>query len=236
MESSCGAACTGKRDPATFHFTGIYSCSWREKKPPRQLSALRGGTTPARQPLPKRVLPVFNFTPSLKERVLWFLLQSIQEGITALKVLIGNLEETGSDLVKLSGPGEASTSIEQKVAACVERYERLQLQTEERGIKIGMTLAQEEEVQTRLDELQTLLEKRKEDFGSLKPISVRPDVIREQIEELKVIWHNSVFKHVTQKVAFVYCAAGILKPFLIGCRNTQPKCNFPIFHCSGTSK
>ena len=226
----------GKRDPATFHFTGIYSCSWREKRPPRQLSALRGGTTPARQPLPKRVLPVFNFTPSLKERVLWFLLQSIQEGITALKVLIGNLEETGSDLVKLSGPGEASTSIEQKVAACVERYERLQLQTEERGIKIGMTLAQEEEVQTRLDELQTLLEKRKEDFGSLKPISVRPDVIREQIEELKVIWHNSMFKHVTQKVAFVYCAAGILKRFLIGCRNTQPKCNFPIFHCSGTSK
>ena len=115
-------------------------------------------------------------------------MQSIQEGITALKVLIGNLEETGSDLVKLSGPGEGSASVEEKVAVCLERYERLQQQTEERGIKIGMTLAQEEELQNRLDELQALLERRKEEFGNLKPISVRPDIIREQIEELKVDW------------------------------------------------
>ena len=115
-----------------------------------------------------------------------FFLQSIQEGITALKVLIGNLEETGNDLVKLSGPGEGSSSVEEKVAECVERYERLQGQTEERGIKIGMTLAQEEELQNRLDELLALLEKRKEEFGNLKPVSVQPDKIREQIEELKV--------------------------------------------------
>ena len=114
-------------------------------------------------------------------------MQSIQEGITALKVLIGNLEETGSDLVKLSGPGEGSSSVEAKVAACVERYELLQRQTEERGIKIGMTLAQEEELQNRLDELLALLEKRKDEFGNLKPISVKPDVIREQIDELKVV-------------------------------------------------
>lgn len=115
-------------------------------------------------------------------------MQSIQEGITALKVLIGNLEETGSDLVKLSGPGDGSASVEEKVAVCLERYERLQQQTEERGIKIGMTLAQEEELQNRLDELQALLERRKEEFGNLKPISVRPDIIREQIKELKVDW------------------------------------------------
>ena len=127
-------------------------------------------------------------------------MQSIQEGITALKVLIGNLEETGSDLVKLSGPGEGSSTIEEKVAACVERYERLQLQTEERGIKIGMTLAQEEELQNRLDELQALLERRKEDFGNLKPISVRPNVIRAQIEELKVIWHHSIINHVKHHI------------------------------------
>ena len=127
-------------------------------------------------------------------------MQSIQEGITALKVLIGNLEETGSDLVKLSGPGEGSSTIEEKVAACVERYERLQLQTEERGIKIGMTLAQEEELQNRLDELQALLERRKEDFGNLKPISVRPNVIRAQIEDLKVIWHHSIINHVKHHI------------------------------------
>ena len=114
-------------------------------------------------------------------------MQSIQEGITALKVLISNLEETGSDLVKLSGPGEGSSSVEAKVAACVERYELLQRQTEERGIKIGMTLAQEEELQNRLDDLLALLEKRKDEFGNLKPISVKPDVIREQIDELKVV-------------------------------------------------
>ena len=100
--------------------------------------------------------------------------------------MIGNLEETGNDLVKLSGPGEGSSSIEDKVATCLERYEQLQRQTEERGIKIGMTLAQEEELQNRLDELQALLERRKEEFGNLKPISVRPDKIRAQIEEIKV--------------------------------------------------
>ena len=100
--------------------------------------------------------------------------------------MIGNLEETGNDLVKLSGPGEGSSLIEDKVATCLERYERLQRQTEERGIKIGMTLAQEEELQNRLDELQALLERRKEDYGNLKPISVQPDKIREQIEEMKV--------------------------------------------------
>ena len=88
--------------------------------------------------------------------------------------------------MKLSGPGEGSSSVEEKVAECVERYERLQGQTEERGIKIGMTLAQEEELQNRLDELLALLEKRKEEFGNLKPVSVQPDKIREQIEELKV--------------------------------------------------
>lgn len=100
--------------------------------------------------------------------------------------MIGNLEETGNDLVKLSGPGEGSSSIEDKVATCLERYERLQRQTEERGIKIGMTLAQEEELQNRLDELQALLERRKEEFGNLKPVSVQPDKIREQIEQMKV--------------------------------------------------
>jgi len=113
-------------------------------------------------------------------------LQSIQEGITALKVLIGNLEETGSDLVKLSGPGEGSTSVEENVAVCVERYELLQLQTDERGIKIGMTLAQEEELQNRMDDLLALLEKRKDEFGNLQPVSVRPAKISQQIEEIKV--------------------------------------------------
>lgn len=100
--------------------------------------------------------------------------------------MIGNLEETGNDLVKLSGPGEGSSSIEDKVATCLERYERLQRQTEERGIKIGITLAQEEELQNRLDELQALLERRKEEFGNLKPVSVQSDKIRGQIEEMKV--------------------------------------------------
>ena len=116
----------------------------------------------------------------------FFFLQSIQEGIVALKSLIGNLEETGNDLVKLSGPGAGSSSVEEQVRVCVERYELLQKQTEERGIKIGMTLAQEEDLQNRLDELLTLLERRKEDFANLKPISVQPDTIRKQIEELQV--------------------------------------------------
>lgn len=119
-----------------------------------------------------------------------------------MKVLIGNLEETGNDLVKLSGSGEGSSSIQDKVKTCIERYERLQRQTEERGIKIGMTLAQEEELQNRLDELHALLEKRKEEFGNLKPISVQPDKIREQIEELKV---GKMFSCLTSTL--VYCGA-----------------------------
>lgn len=88
--------------------------------------------------------------------------------------------------MKLSGPGEGSTSVEENVAVCVERYELLQLQTDERGIKIGMTLAQEEELQNRMDDLLALLEKRKDEFGNLQPVSVRPAKISQQIEEIKV--------------------------------------------------
>lgn len=116
----------------------------------------------------------------------------------ALKGLIGYLEETGNDLVKLSGPGTGSSSVEEQVRVCVERYELLQKQTEERGIKIGMTLAQEEDLQNRLDELLTLLERRKEDFANLKPISVQPDTIREQLEELQVrYWIRDLFTGIT---------------------------------------
>lgn len=126
--------------------------------------------------------------------------------------MIGNLEETGNDLVKLSGPGEGSSSIEDKVATCLERYERLQRQTEERGIKIGITLAQEEELQNRLDELQALLERRKEEFGNLKPVSVQPDKIRGQIEEMKVS-HNLAVERIlwfTVKSGVISCIVRLL--------------------------
>lgn len=126
--------------------------------------------------------------------------------------MIGNLEETGNDLVKLSGPGEGSSSIEDKVATCLERYERLQRQTEERGIKIGITLAQEEELQNRLDELQALLERRKEEFGNLKPVSVQSDKIRGQIEEMKVS-HNLAVERIlwcTVKSGVISCIVRLL--------------------------
>lgn len=100
--------------------------------------------------------------------------------------MIGHLEETGSDLIRLSGPGENADSVEEKLNSCRERYDKLQHQTEERGIKIGMTLQQEEQMQQKLEELLIVLEKRKEDFGNLEPISVRPDKIKEQIEAQKV--------------------------------------------------
>ena len=113
--------------------------------------------------------------------------QSIQESIAALKNLIGHLEETGNDLIKLSGPGEPADSVQAKLESCRERYDKLQWQTEERGIKIGLTLQQEEQVQNKLDELLNALEKRKEDFNNLEPISVRPEKIAEQIDAQKVM-------------------------------------------------
>ena len=99
---------------------------------------------------------------------------------------MGNLEETGNDLIKLSGPGVDSEGVEDKLKKCQDRYDKLKEQTEERGIKIGITLQQEEQIELKLEELLFALEKRKEDFGNLEPISVRPEKIQEQVEAQKV--------------------------------------------------
>ena len=99
---------------------------------------------------------------------------------------MANLEETGNDLVKLSGPGADSEGVEDKMNKCRERYDKLKEQTEERGIKIGITLQQEEQIELKLEEFLSALEKRKEDYGNLEPISVQPERIVEQIEAQKV--------------------------------------------------
>lgn len=99
---------------------------------------------------------------------------------------MGNLEETGNDLIKLSGPGADSEGVEDKLNKCQERYDKLKEQTEERGIKIGITLQQEEQIDLKLEELLFALEKRKEDYGNLEPISVKPEKIQEQAEAQKV--------------------------------------------------
>lgn len=112
--------------------------------------------------------------------------QTIQEGISALRSLLAILEETGSDLTELSGPGEGSAFVEHNVNECRERYERLYALTEERGIKIGITLQQEEQIEQKLEELLSILERKRDDFVSLDPIGVQSDIIREQKEAIKV--------------------------------------------------
>ena len=88
--------------------------------------------------------------------------------------------------MKLNGPGEGSRAVEDKVSQCREFYDRLQKLTEDRGIQIGMTLAQEEELQSRLEDMLVILDRRKEEFGNLLPISVHPNAVQEQLAELKV--------------------------------------------------
>ena len=112
--------------------------------------------------------------------------QTIQEGILALRSLITNVEDTGSDLTELSGPGEGSAFIEHRVTECRDRYDRLYQLTEERGIKIGITLQQEEQIEQKLEELLSVLERRRDDFSGLDPVGVQPDTIREQLEMIKV--------------------------------------------------
>lgn len=118
--------------------------------------------------------------------IFMFSLQTIQDGISALRSLINHIEDTGSDLTQLSGPGEGSSFIEHKVTECRERYDRLYQLTEERGIKIGITVQQEEQIEQKLEELMAALEKRKDDFSSIEPVGVQPETIKEQMEMMKV--------------------------------------------------
>ena len=133
-----------------------------------------------------------------------FFLQTIQEGISALRNLITHVEDTGSDLTELSGPGEGSAFIEHKVTECRERYEKLYRLTEERGIMIGMTLQQEEQVEQKLEELLSVLEKKRDDFSNLDPVGVHPETIREQMEMMKVAKHDHFVVITFFVFSFVY--------------------------------
>lgn len=132
-----------------------------------------------------------------------FLHQTIQEGICALRSLITNVEDTGSDLTELSGPGEGSAIVEHRVTECRERYDRLYQLTEERGIKISITLQQEEQIEQKLEELLNVLEKKRDDFSGLEPVGVHPETIKEQMEVLKV--NNSKTNIFLSSSSFLVC-------------------------------
>ena len=110
-------------------------------------------------------------------------LKGLQDGISHLRPLIVSLKETGNDLIKLSGPGRGSASIQERLDECDKRWEELNKGVDDKGIKIEETAQKTEEVQMKLEDLLAQFQTYKEDVKNMKPIAVTEEPIKEQIKE-----------------------------------------------------
>lgn len=112
-------------------------------------------------------------------------LQAIQESITVLAPLMSNYADTHNDLAKHCSADEVAEAAEE-LERNQDRYQALRAEIEKRGIQVGMTLQQEEQLQVMLEELILHLEKRREELNNLEPIGIHGDVVREQLNAHEV--------------------------------------------------
>jgi DNA repair exonuclease SbcCD ATPase subunit len=124
------------------------------------------------------------------------LFQAIQESITVLAPLMSNYADTHNDLAKHCSADEVAEA-EKELERNKERYQSLRAEIEKRGIQVGMTLQQEEQLQVMLEELISHLEKRREELNNLEPIGIHSDVVREQLHahEVSVLVFDSFLLH-----------------------------------------
>lgn len=102
-----------------------------------------------------------------------------------LAPLMSNYADTHSDLAKhcsVHEVAEAARELERNE----DRYQALRAEIEKRGIQVGMTLQQEEQLQVMLEELISHLEKRKEELLNVEPVGIHSDVVREQLQAHEV--------------------------------------------------
>ena len=125
------------------------------------------------------------------------LFQAIQETITVLAPLMSNYAETHNDLAKHCSADEVAEA-KKELERNQDRYQSLRAEIENRGIQVGMTIQQEEQLQVMLEELISHLEKRKEELNNLEPIGIHSDIVREQLHAHEV---GAGFK----VTVFVFC-------------------------------
>lgn len=93
---------------------------------------------------------------------------------------MSNYVDTHNDLAKHCSADEVAEA-EKELERNKERYQSLRAEIEKRGIQVGMTLQQEEQLQVMLEELISHLEKRKEELHNVEPIGIHSDVVRDQL-------------------------------------------------------
>lgn len=96
-----------------------------------------------------------------------------------------NYADTHADLAKHCSANEVAEA-EKQLERNKDRYQALRAEIEKRGIQVGMTLQQEEQLQLSLEELITHLEKRKEELNNLEPLAIYSDIVKEQISANEV--------------------------------------------------
>lgn len=112
-------------------------------------------------------------------------LQNIEDNIKQLQPLIATIQKTGADLIKLSGPGQGSDTVQKKIDECLERWEKLKLSSEEKGITIGAAAVQVENVWNDLEELIEKTQAVKEDIKKQEPVPVHEQPILEEVKKLE---------------------------------------------------
>lgn len=102
---------------------------------------------------------------------------------------MSNYVDTHNDLAKHCSAAEVAEA-ENELKRNQERYQSLRADIENRGIQVGMTLQQEEQLQVTLEELITHLEKRKDELHNLEPIGVHSEIVKEQLKAHEVSFRN----------------------------------------------
>ena len=98
---------------------------------------------------------------------------------------MSNYADTHNDLAKHCGADEVAEA-ETELERNQDRYQSLRAEIEKRGIQVGMTLQQEEQLQVMLEELISHLEKRKEELHNLEPVGIHSDIVMEQLHSHEV--------------------------------------------------
>ena len=111
--------------------------------------------------------------------------KNIEDNIKQLQPLMIAMKKTGADLITISGPGQGSNNIQQKIDECTERWEALTLASEDKGITIDAAVEQVEAVWFNVEHLIEESQAIKEAFKNKKPVPVQEEPIMEEFKTLE---------------------------------------------------
>ena len=102
---------------------------------------------------------------------------------------MSNYADTHDDLAKHCSTDEVAKA-GKELERSQERYQSLRAHIKNRGIQVGMTLQQEEQLQVMLEELIAHLEKQKDELNNLEPIGIHEELVKEQLKAHEVRSQN----------------------------------------------